>query len=128
MMDSLLHVIPGYSLYHAQDTIRSDAPFAVKVRDATMASAISGFHFIVATEHALKIQVATGSAPGGLARSWMTWQRVLPALVSPVGIAAVAIVGLVLYTGMNEPTRTDTSLNIPYTSSHRGNYDFPYGG
>ncbi len=90
MLDSLLHVIPGYSLYHAQKTIRSDVPFAIKVRDATMASAISGFHFIVATEHALKIQAATGSAPGGLARSWMTWQRVLPALASVPG----AILGI----------------------------------
>ena len=117
MLEALYHLIPGYSLYHAQDTLRSDAPFAIKVRDATMGSTISGFQFIVATEHALKIQAATGSAPGGLARSWMMWQRVLPALASPVGIAALATVGLVLYTGMNEPTRTDTSLRVRHQHS-----------
>ena len=112
MLEALYHLIPGYSLYHAQNTIRSDEPFAIKVRDATMGTTFSGIQLIIATEHALKIQAATGSAPGGLARSWIMWQRVLPALASPVGIAAVATVGLVLYTGMNEPTRTDTSLRV----------------
>ena len=38
--------------------------------------------------------------------------------------AAVGLAALVLYTGMNEPTQTDLSLNIPYNpigSRHRGN-------
>ena len=97
MLDALYHLIPGYSLYHAGNTISSDAPFAIKVRDATMGTTISGFHLIIATEHALKIQAATGSASGGLARTWMTWQRVLPALASVpgaifgIGIAAVML-------------------------------------
>ena len=112
MLEALYHLIPGYSFYNAQNTIRSDEPFAIKVRDATMGTTISGIQLIIATEHAMKIQAATGSAPGGLARSWLMWQRVLPAVLSPVGIVAAATVGLVLYTGMNEPTRTDTSLRV----------------
>ena len=43
----------------------------------------------------------------------------------------VAFLSLVAYTGMNEPSRTDTSLNIlynPIEGRHYGNPIFPYGG
>lgn len=54
----------------------------------------------------------------------LLWQMVRPAVVSPRFWVGAATVGLVLYTGMNEPTRTDSSLNIPYrsiSSRHHGN-------
>ena len=56
MLEALYHLIPGYSFYNAQNTIRSDEPFAIKVRDATMGTTISGIQLIIATEHAMKIQ------------------------------------------------------------------------
>ena len=126
IIDSSKHLIPGYSLYKAYESIHSDEPFAIKVRDSLLATSVSFAHLVIATEHALKIQAATGgtSAPGGLARSWMMWQRVLPVFWSPPGLLATGFVALVVYTAMNEPSRTDISLNIPYRSvsgRHHGN-------
>mgnify|MGYP000196028576 CR=1 FL=1 len=109
--EALLHLVPGYGLYHAQKTLRSDAPFAVKVRDATMGTTITGLHLIFATEHALKIQAATGSASGGLARNWMMWQRVLPAVASvPTVVVAQAVAATVVQTDLAETfSKTETA-------------------
>ncbi len=46
------------------------------------------------------------------------------ALTSPLVIAGAVFTGLVLYTALNEPSRYDPSLNIPYRSisgRHHGN-------
>ena len=124
VIDSAKHLIPGYSIYHAQQTASSDAPFAIKVRDSVMASTITAFHFTTATHHAQKIMNITRSTKGPLARNWMALSRVIPALFTAGGAAVVGVGALVIYTAMNEPSRTDTSLNIPYRSisgRHHGN-------
>lgn len=104
LSESILHVVPLYGLYHAQKTLRSDAPFAIKVRDATMGTSITALHLIFATEHALKIQAATGSASGGLARHWMMWQRVIPATLSAP--AAVGVQGVAAVAGQTQLAKT----------------------
>lgn len=124
MSEILYHLIPGYTLYDFQRSITSDKPMAIKARDAMVSGAIAFTAFAIATEHAMKVQVATGSAPGYLANRWQVLSRALPALATPLGIAGVGVAALVLYTGMNEPTRYDSSLNIPYRSisgRHHGN-------
>lgn len=126
VIDSSKHLIPGYSLYKAGQSLQSDAPFAIKVRDALMASSISFAHLYIATESAMKIQAVTGSASGNLARSWMTISRLLPLAWTAPAMLATVFAALVVYTGMNEPSRTDTSLNIPYRSMSGRHHGNPY--
>jgi hypothetical protein len=117
MSQILYHLIPGYTLYDFQRTLTSGKPMAIKARDAVVSGTIAFTAFAIATEHALKIQAATGSAPGYLANRWQVLSRALPALATSLGIAGVGVAALVLYTGMNEPTRTDTSLRVRHQHS-----------
>lgn len=117
MSNILYHLIPGYTLYDFQRSITSDKSFAVKARDAVVSGTITATSFIIATHHAQKIMNATGSTSGYLANRWSTLSRALPALATPLGIAGVGVAALVLYTGMNEPTRTDTSLRVRHQHS-----------
>ncbi len=124
MSEILYHLIPAYTLYDFQRSIRSDEPFSVKARDAVVSGAITATSFIVATHHAQKVMNVTGSTSGYLANRWSTLSRALPALATPLGIAGVGVAALVIYTGMNEPSRYDPSLNISYRSisgRHHGN-------
>ena len=117
MSEILYHLIPGYTLYDFQRSVTSDKPMAIKTRDAVVSATIAFTAFAIATEHAMKIQRVTGSAPGYLANRWQVLSRALPALATPLGIAGVGVAALVLYTGMNEPSRTDTSLRVRHQHS-----------
>lgn len=116
MSQVLYHLIPGYTLYDFQRSLVSSNPMAIKARDAVVSGAIAGTSLIIATEHAMKIQRATGSASGLLTNRWFGLSRTLPALATVGGVATAGFAALVLYTALNEPSRTDTSLNIPYRS------------
>lgn len=94
-MSALLHMIPGYSLYSAVDTIGSDEPFAIKARDAAMAAAFTSLHFLNATHHALKIQRSTLSSPVGLTRSWSRISSLVTSPKTPLVAAITAAAFLI---------------------------------
>lgn len=126
LQEAILHAVPGYGLYHAQDTLRSDAPFAIKVRDAVMGTSIAALHLIFATEHALKIQRATGSVSGGLARHWMMWQRTIPVVFSiPALTLAHGVTATVTQTELaNTFAKTETAKDPWWLTFVSGLTDF----
>ena len=83
------HAIPGYGYLDLYNTINSDAPFAIKVRDAGIAGATIALHTIFATHHAVKIlehQIATRGFYGGRTHGWGAIRHVIKA--SPLILAA----------------------------------------
>lgn len=83
------HAIPLYGFYDLYETIQSDEPFAIKVRDAAIAGATFGIHTIFATHHAipqLEHQIATRGYYSGRTYGWGLIRHTIKA--SPLILAA----------------------------------------
>ncbi len=94
MSELLKHAIPGYGLYAMRESIHSDDPFAIKVRDATLASTSLGIHYIFTTHHASKMmahRIGAQSYSSHRTHGWgATRTLIKSAPVVLPGIAAVA--------------------------------------
>lgn len=85
------HAIPGYGFKALYDSITSDDPFAIKVRDAAIAGATLGFHTLFGTATALSRmdhQIATRGYYAGRTHGWGAIRHMIKA--SPA-IAAITL-------------------------------------
>ena len=90
------HAIPGYGYVALYDTITSDAPFAIKARDAAIAGATIGFHTVFATASAIRLmdhQIATKGYYSGRTHGWGAIRHMIKASPFIAVVTAQAAAG-----------------------------------
>ena len=90
-----LHAIPGYGFIDAYNAINSDKPFAIKVRDVSIASTTVALHTLFATHHATRVlehQIATRGYYSGRTHGWGAIRFMVTNPVSRAGLATLGVV------------------------------------
>ncbi len=102
----LIHYAPVVGMPFAlHDIITSDEPFQIQCHQAAQ---------VGATQAALTVSsMGTSIFAAKKAQTIARIGLAAPGVIASVPfIAATAFIGAVIYTGMREPTRTDTSLRV----------------
>ena len=93
MSELLKHAIPGYGAYSLYESISSDDPFPIKVRNTVMASTTLAFHYLIFTHHGSKMmahRIGAHSYSSHKTHGWHATRNLIKA--APVVIPVVTAV------------------------------------
>ena len=118
MSELLKHAIPGYGLYAMREAIHSDEPFAIKVRDVSLASTSLGMHYIFTTHHASKMmahRIGAHSYSSHRTHGWSTTRTLIKS--APVVLPAI-------FTVAAQTNLAEKKGFVPSGSSMFGSFSF----
>lgn len=111
MTEILKHAVPGYGVYSLYESISSDDPFPIKVRDTVLASTTLAFHYLILTHHGSQMmahRIGSHSYSSHKTHGWHAARNLIKS--APVVIPAVAAVAAqtALAEEFMEPERDST--------------------